>query len=355
LAELDSTGSSTGVTGFVCTQNSGVVDCVNGTIPAGGQAVIDILLFAPNQPTSPGSQSPQNIINQAIVNPNLTVQEADPTNDTATTNTTVSVGGAGSYWDLTSDLSKSDMTGQPDQPIHYTLMVQNIGTDDLFNATVSDTLPAGTTFVSAIDHSPGSGQFTCSANGQVITCTGGTLPGSANVGAARQIDIVANAPHANGAIVDQANADPNNVVPEANESNNASSVSTNVQSVIDLSISLDSASIGQGNEGDITGHIMNTGSADAQNVQTIWNLPISVTVLDVNPPAGTTCSNTQNPVNQFVCTTPTLGQGQTLDFTFHVYDNSSNTLNDNAIINADNKTVESDTPDTNDVANNTVS
>jgi uncharacterized repeat protein (TIGR01451 family) len=360
LAQLDGTASTMGVTGFVCTQNSGVLDCVNGTIPAGGQAVIDVLLFAPNQPTSPGSQTPYNIINQAIVNPNLTVQEADPTNDTATTTTTVSLGGAGGYWDLTSDLSKSDTTGQPDQPIHYTLVVQNLGTDDLFNATVSDTLPAGTTFVSATDHSPGTGQFTCSVNSQdqhvVITCTGGTLPGTASGGGTRQIDIVANAPHANGKIADEAMADPTNAVPEANETNNSSSVTTDVESVIDLSISLDSASIGQGNEGDITGHIQNTGSADAQNVQTIWNLPIGVTVLDVNPPAGTTCSNTQNPVNQFVCTTPTLSQNSTLDFTFHVYDNSSNTLNDNAIINADNKTVESDAgTDTNDVANSTVS
>jgi hypothetical protein len=205
----------------------------------------------------------------------------------------------------------------------------------------------------------------------VITCTGATLPGTVSGGGSagsRQIDIVANAPHANGAIVDQAQADPNNAVPEADETNNASSVSTNVQSVIDLSIVLDgdstgggsAPSISQGTEGDITGHITNTvagggSGATAQNVQTVWNLPISVTVLDVNAPAGTTCSNTQNPVNQFVCTTPALTAGQTLNFDFHVYNNSSDTLNDNASVNGDNHTVESDaSTDTNDVTNSTV-
>jgi hypothetical protein len=87
----------------------------------------------------------------------------------------------------------------------------------------------------------------------------------------------------------------------------------------------------------------------------VWNLPISVTVLDVTAPSGTSCSNTQNPVNQFVCTTPSISAGQTLNFTFNVYNNSSSTLNDNATINGDNKTVESDaTNDTNDVTNSTV-
>lgn len=370
-AGLNTVLSTGGVTGFVCSQNNGVVDCVNGYLPAGGQAVIDLVLFAPNQPSSPGSQA--TITNQALVNPNQTVQEADPTNDTSTTNTTVSVGGAGSYWDLTTSLSGSDTTGQPDQPIHYTLGVQNHGTDDLFNATVSDNLPAGTTFVSAVDASPGGSAFTCTASGQVVTCTGGTIQGTVSNGGSpgsRTINIVANAPHANGAIVDQATADPNNAVPEADETNNSSTVSTDVESVIDLSVLLDgdttqggggsAPSIAQGTTGNITGHITNTAAgggsgATAQNVQTIWNLPISVTVLDVQAPAGTSCSNTQNPVNQFVCTTPSISAGQTLDFTFNVYNNSSTTLNDNASINADNKTVESDASnDTNDVTNSTV-
>jgi uncharacterized repeat protein (TIGR01451 family) len=377
-AQLDP-ASMGGVTGFACSQSNGIVDCTNGTLPPGAVAIIDILTFAPTQPTTPGSSglpaspSPSpagfNIQNQAIVNPNQTVQEADPTNDTSTVTTLVQEGGAAAYYDLTSSLTGSDKTGQPDQPIHYTLTVTNQGTDDLYNATVSDTLPAGTVFQSAVDSMNTAGQFTCSVSGQVITCTGGTLLGTYDNGGMagqRVINIVANAPHADGAIIDQAMADPNNQVVEGDKTNNSSQFSTDVESVINLSVSIDmSDSISQGTDGYINGSITNTaaglGSATAQNVQSVWNLPVGVTLLDTNAPAGTTCTTSQNPVNQIVCVTSSLAPGSPAPFKFHVYNNQSGTENDSANVNANLMTIESDTPpdqsappDPDDVANGTV-
>jgi uncharacterized repeat protein (TIGR01451 family) len=358
LAKLNKTLSTAGVTGFVCTQSSGVVDCTNGTIPSGGQAVIDIVLFAPAQPTSPdpGNPNPQTttITNQALVNPGNAVPEADPTNDTDSTDTTVKLGGAGGYWDFTTDLSMSDMTGTPDNNVTYKLTVKNVGTDDAFNVSVSDVLPAGTTFVSALDTAPGAGAFTCaddSNNPLDITCSGGTLPGTLNGGASREIDIVAKAPHANITITDQATADPTNAFPEADETNNSTSVSTVIKSLFDLATTItDSGTTGAGNTFTITGHITSTADATGP-IAFEMDLPVGITPLNVdlsNAP-NTSCQIFQNPISKIVCTSAAVPQSPELQIVASVYSNTDDTKSVNAIVNGDNKVIESDDgSDTND-------
>lgn len=333
-------GTTAGVTGFVCTQAAGVVDCTNGTIPSGATAVIEVLLFAPSQPSSPGSEP--TLTNQVVVDPANVIPEGDETNNTATKDTTVSLGGAGSFWDFTITSSASDTDAKPDALVQYKLDVKNLGSDDAFNVKVSNTLPAGTTFVGAKDSAAGPGDFSCTAAGNVVTCTGGTLLAS---GATRTIEILAKANHANIVIYDAARVDPDNVLVEADETNNATVAMTGVLSVTNLRTSIvSSGSLAAGDSGTITGHIASdAGSDTAYNVAFELDLPVGITPLDVgfSPlPAGTSCEIFQSPIGKVVCTTPTLAAGADISIVVSVYSNTVDTKTANAIINADGGTVE---------------
>lgn len=352
LAKLDATGTGAHSGGFVCSQDGGVVTCANGTLGAGEQALIKLTLFAPAQPSNPGSLS--TITNQVVVDPDNTIPEGNETNNTATQDTGVEQGGANSYWDLTVSDNGSDTTGTPDGTVKWKIDVRNLGTDDLFNATVRDILPAGVTFVAAGEaDGTDPGRFSCAESGGVVTCTGGTVRGTANGGAARTINIVVQAPHQNVGMINQVVADPDNTVVESDESNNAIRLNTIVQSVINLSIELDTASISQGSADYVTGRIKNniaSGSGeDAHHVLSVWNLPVGVTVIDVQAPAGTGCTTaTDDTVNQVTCTTDTLAAGGSAEFKFYVYQNSDKDDNDNAIVNGDRATVESDSTNDSD-------
>jgi uncharacterized repeat protein (TIGR01451 family) len=91
-------------------------------------------------------------------------------------------------------------------PFSYTLAVSNLGPAQASSVSVSDTLPVGSTFISA----SGSG-WTCGAVAGVVTCTRPLLA----VGAAPPITLTINAPPVasagtlvNTAIVSSASNDP---------------------------------------------------------------------------------------------------------------------------------------------------
>ncbi len=73
----------------------------------------------------------------------------------------------------------------------YTIGVSNAGPDAATNVTVTDTLPAGVTLVSAVSPIPGA---SCAEAAGTITCNLGTLNAGANVAGA--VSIVVNAPAA---------------------------------------------------------------------------------------------------------------------------------------------------------------
>jgi len=62
------------------------------------------------------------------------------------------------------------------QTFSYNILVTNGGPSPATNATLTDTLPAGVTFVSA-----SSGQGSCSQSGGVLTCSLGSMPSGASV------------------------------------------------------------------------------------------------------------------------------------------------------------------------------
>jgi uncharacterized repeat protein (TIGR01451 family) len=90
--------------------------------------------------------------------------------------------------DLSINKSTSSANAFGNTPISYTLAVSNLGPSQASNVSVTDTLPAGSTFVSAT----GTG-WTCNNVAGVVTCTLPTLA----VGPATPITLTINAPATN--------------------------------------------------------------------------------------------------------------------------------------------------------------
>src|SRR5207244_12810091 len=91
--------------------------------------------------------------------------------------------------------------------------------------SVTDTLPAGVTFVSA----SGTG-WTCSQSGGIVTCTRASLA----VGAAPAITIVVTAPNEGGTLTNTASVSASTSDP--NNANNTATATTTVNASADLSI-----------------------------------------------------------------------------------------------------------------------
>jgi len=193
-----------------------VLTCTGGVVGPESTTAITIVLVAPPFVGS--------ITNTVTVDPNNAIFEADDTNNTATQTTQVATG-----VDLT--LIKTDAI----DPIAtsgtetYTITVDNLGPQDATNIRVRDTLPAGTTFRTAVgDHG-----FSCSHSAGIVECVGGAIKGTASEfyppfgapgddKATITIRIFARSFVGSGPDVmhNEVRVDPNNEIPEIDETNN---------------------------------------------------------------------------------------------------------------------------------------
>lgn len=345
-ARLNPTASTAGVTGFVCFHSNGLVECRNGTLPAAGMAVIEITLFAPAQPGI--------INNQAVVDPANLIPEGNEDDNTAiSADTKVEVGGQNKFIELS--VTSVDDNPDPvdtDKPVTYTVKVRNDGTDDAFNVVVEHYLPAEMTFVSADDAAPGTGAFTCSSSGSVVSCTGGFLAGS---GGTRTITVVARAPrHSDVTLINnqvnltyEARIDPGNAIPEGDETNNMASTTTKVRAVVDLLIvEQQGTGISQGSEGNWKFSVKNSGPDPVTDVLVETSLPVGVIPLDVEVVGGGgnawSCEIEENPINKVTCLGSVLGSGVEQKFNVRVYTTSSGTLHSTSVADPYDTIVETD-------------
>jgi uncharacterized repeat protein (TIGR01451 family) len=181
---LDSYANGAGVLdgGFACKLDPGnVVVCTGGSIGAGKTVNLSFRLVAPPDVGS--------ITNVVTVDPNNAIFESDETNNTASATTNVKTGVDLVVWK--GDKMGQDVPGDgaPNlsegfDPIAtngtgtYTIIVDNVGPQDVTGIKVRDTLPTGVKYLS---YTADSG-FTCthdgSATGGNVTCVGGSLPGT---------------------------------------------------------------------------------------------------------------------------------------------------------------------------------
>jgi uncharacterized repeat protein (TIGR01451 family) len=329
---------------FTCAgpDGSGVVTCSGGTLDGSNDTLgagvdtfrtIAVRVFAPD---TPGTYT-----NLAFVDPNNTIPEGNEFNNQSSVDTTVTNGDNGAYIDLNIVKTQAPLLDQdqpggtgnpirvgPGDPIKYVLEVKNLATGvdagDAFNVKVRDVLPANVTFFKAEDEAGGPGNFTCGqvpAQPNTIDCTGGTVP----AGSSRKIDVFAVAPTGLDKIAsNQANiqqlltnsaiVDPDNTIPEGDETNNVDSVKTIVQSRVNLSITKDGPGSASPNE-NTTYTITVTNNKIWGNGQTALGVkitdPLPIGLIPLNMEATTetgqqagnfACQIEENTVNNVTCT-----------------------------------------------------
>lgn len=235
--------SATADNGFTCTHNAGVVECIGGAIhgthwesyppPGNGSddATIIIKVFAtPNVGV---------MHNEVRVDPLNEIVEYDETDNIEFEDTVVTNGGSGIGAFNELSITKTQTSVDPvstSSVVTYNIVVTNNGTDPAVNVKVRDSLPTGFNYIEANDLAPGANAFLCTAAAGVINCNGATIVGA---GGSRTIEVKAFSATAPGTYTNQAQVDPDNNIPEGNETNNAASVMTHVKvggGFVDLTI-----------------------------------------------------------------------------------------------------------------------
>jgi large repetitive protein len=320
----------------------GTVTCVGGVLDGTGDTLgasvpqsrqIQIRAFMPD---TPGTYT-----NRSLVDPSNAIAEGNEFNNESDIDTVVANGGGNPYIDLQVDKTEeavADQDGTADpivvdtgQGIRYHLLVKNVGEGDAFNVTVRDVIPAGTTFFSAVDSTPGTNAFTCSFSAPNIDCTGGTLLS----GASRDILVTLIAPTGLDKIAtdpgdirqtirNQAFIDPFNAIGEGDETNNGDLVVTSVQSQVNLT--LDKEGPNQANQNQEADYVITVKNEKiwgdgriAFGAVVVDDLPPGLIPLTVNADKSNMhCAIEENPVNVVTCTGD-IEPDQEITITVHVF------------------------------------
>lgn len=238
-------GASTAGVNASCTNAGQTVTCTGGpSIGAGESSTITLTVAAAADLA--GNTTLDNI---------ASVSSATSDPDTANNTTLADTVTIDSKADL--EISKSnatDFTAGNDED--YTIGVVNHGPSDASGFTVTDTLPAGLTFVPA-GSDPG-----CSANLQVVTCTGAALASGANT--SFTIRVHTDSGLTAGTVVNNT-ADIATVAPTADPDtgNNSATDPTTIVNITDLSIQKGhTGTFVAGQTGQYTFVVTNSGPSD---------------------------------------------------------------------------------------------
>ena len=199
--------------GWACTPPA-----VNGTTPINctiaSLANAATATFTVTLQVNAGTAAETAIQNVTSVTSNTTI---DPVASNNTSSTTILVGVTGNA-DLRLSLSAAPSPVFVSSPLTYSVAVQNLGVANATGTTITDTLPAGVTFVSATVT-----QGTCTQSAGVVTCNLGTLTASSTATAT----ITVTAPGTSGSLTDTASTTSG--VTDPFPSNNSASLVTFVQ------------------------------------------------------------------------------------------------------------------------------
>jgi uncharacterized repeat protein (TIGR01451 family) len=316
---------------FTCTTGQSV-SCDIATFASGASAAFNLVVQI-----APGTANNTVINNTAGV---LSPSSPDPngTNNTSSVNTTVATSA-----DL-SVVKTAPAAAQAGANVTYTITAANAGPSDAATATLSDVLPAGTTFVS---ESQTSGPiFTCTT-GPTVTCTIASFASGAT--ASFNITVALGGSITNGTTVTNT-ATIASATPDPNLGNNTASAPTLVSANADLSVTKSGPTTTPSNTTIVyTVTAANAGPANALNVSLTETVPAGMTFVSVNQTSGPAfaCSGT----GPIVCTIATLSAGAnaTFQFTFNVPLSLAP-----GTTSSDTATITSSTPDGNP-ANNTAS
>jgi len=189
-----STAQNTGPA-FICTNPSvgtnGTVTCTNASMASGATATFSIIATV-------SASAPLGTLNNTA---NATTTSTDPsTPNTSTAGTLITAGNA----DVSIVKTPAPGPYGAGNNLTYTIVVSNGGPTAAANVSVSDAIPAGTTFVSATPT-----QGSCSGT-TTVTCSLGTIASSGSASIALTVTLPSTpGPVANTAIVSTTSPDPN--------------------------------------------------------------------------------------------------------------------------------------------------
>ena len=259
--------------GWSCGNSGNVsVTCTRANWNSGASTTFTIVVTAPNNPGS--------LANAASIA--STTADPDPTNNTGTANTTVT---ASANLAVTKTGPATVAAGGN---ITYTVDASNLGPSAASNVSLTDTLPAGVTFVSV---NASNGGWSCSNTGNTsVTCTRANW----NIGASTTFTIVVTAPAVGGPITNTAAI--TSTTPDPNTGNNTDTANTTVTASADLAVTkMGPASVTAGGSVTYTVGASNLGPSAASNVSLTDTLPAGVTFVSVNASnGGWSCGNTGN-------------------------------------------------------------
>ncbi|HEV7487847.1 MAG TPA: DUF11 domain-containing protein [Thermoanaerobaculia bacterium] len=196
--------------------------------------------------------------------------------------------------------------------ISYTITVTNGGPNPAINATLADTVPAGTTFASLV--SPGGWSCTTPpVNGSgAINCTIGSMAAGSAV-----FTLNVNGPAAPAAVSNTASVSSSST--DNTPGNNSSTANTNVINTADLSITKTAtATAAQGTNVTYNISLTNNGPNPATSVSLADALPANTTFVSTAQPTGPAFSCTNPTVGTngtVICTNASLASGATATFT----------------------------------------
>lgn len=288
-----------------CTVTGNNISCSLATLSSGGSTPITITTTAP---AMAGTETLSGSVTS-------TTTDLTPANNSATASTVIN---GQADLAITKSLTGSLIAGQN---AVYTVTVTNNGPSDASSVVVSDTTPAGLTFVS------NSGACATAYPCNIALITSGS---SVTITTTYAVPSSATGTVTNTASVASAVADPNGT-------NNSASTTNAITPNADLAITkVLSSALNAGQNATYTITVTNNGPSDAT----------SVTVSDT-PPAGLTfVSNSGACTSAFPCNVGTLvpGQSVTITATFAVAPSASGSLTNTA-------TVGAATPDLNNANN----
>lgn len=202
--------------GWSCSRSGQVVTCTRASAPLGALPAISVNAKASGASTG-------TITSAATVSVGSGATDYNPANDSTTANVTITTG-----TDLAITKTASSGTPASGAPMTFTLAPRNNGPFAATSVTVSDTLPAGFTAISAA----GTG-WSCGVAGQTVTCT----TASYAVGATNNITVTATTPVVTGGTPFSNTATIASATPDPTPANDSSTASfTVLPAGVDLSI-----------------------------------------------------------------------------------------------------------------------
>jgi uncharacterized repeat protein (TIGR01451 family) len=324
---------STGASGWTCsnppTGTHGTVSCSNPSFGVGNAAFTLTIAVPPDVANGTVLSNTATIMSAAA--------EGNPGQESATETTTVSTSA-----DVTVAKSDSPDPVNAGDNITYTIDVTNAGPSWAVNGQLTDTVPAGTTFVSL--SSPG---WTCtqpSTGGTGnITCDASVVGFGANT---FTLVVKVNPSTAAGTVITNS-ATFTSTTSDPNSGGETGTATTTVTASADVSVTkTDSPDpVTAGNDLTYTITVNNAGPSNAATVTLTDNLPAATTFVSLSSPGGWTCAPlTVGAGGTLSCTNLNMGIGSAV-FTLVVKVNPGALTGNDVITNT--ATVSSTTSDPN--------